>query len=81
MDGLEAFDPVSFLLPSIRLRVPSAVIGESKEVSLARKSDRVDQAHRVRMYELVRLLGSLLWLSIVDLCGLGLLEAVADVGF
>ncbi len=81
MEGLEAFEPVAFLRASVRLRVPSAVIGEGKEVSLACKSVKVDRALQVRVYELVRLLGSLLWLSIVALCGLGSFAAVVDVAF
>lgn len=81
MESFEAFKPVAFLRASVRLRIPNAVIGKGKEVSLACKSNRVDRAHQVCMYELVRLLGSLLWLSIVDLCGLGSLAAVANVAF
>lgn len=34
VEGLEAFEAVAFLRASVRLRVPSAVIGEGKEVSL-----------------------------------------------
>ncbi len=60
VEVLEAFEPVAFLQASVRLRVPSAVIGEGKEVSVARESNRVDRAHQVRVYELVRLLKSFL---------------------
>ncbi len=81
VEGLKAFEPVAFFWASVRLLVLSAVIGEGKEVLLARESDMVDQAHQVRVYELVSLLGSLLLLSIVDLCDLGSLAAVADVAF
>lgn len=81
VEGFEAFEPITFLQASVRLRVPSAVIGKGKKVSLARKSNRVDRVYQVCMYELGGLLGSLLWLSIIDFCGLGLLATVADVAF
>ncbi len=60
MEDLDAFEPVVFLRASVRLCVPSAVIGESKEVSLTRESDKVDRAQQVHLYELIRMLGLLL---------------------
>lgn len=56
MESLEALKPVAFLRACVCLRVSGAIVGEGKKVSLARKSNRVNRANQVRVYELIRLL-------------------------
>ncbi len=67
VEGLQTPEPVAFLDSSVRFRVPSEVIGKDEEVTLSSESQRVDEANKVGVDELVRIICSLLRFAIIDL--------------
>ena len=81
MINFEAFQPVALFIAGIGLSQACAVISEGEKVSLARKANRVDGPHHVRMNKLLRSLGTFLRLTIVHFGCFGSVAAITNVVF
>lgn len=70
-----------FFWASVCLRISSAVIDEGKKVLFAWKSDKVNRANQIYMYELIRRLKSFLWVLIIDFGYLDTMTAIINIIF